>query len=310
MKASNVSTPVTATAHAKLNLTLRVLGRRPDGLHEISSTMCSVDYGDSVKLSSREDGLNSLEVSGADTGPDLQNLALKAAKVFQDFAGLDGVGFDIYLEKKVPPGSGLGGGSADAAAVLHLANEATGAGYTAEDLAKLGREIGSDVPFCVVGGLARVTSAGESVTACEFPSGLGSAWFLIAVPDFWLSTGDVYAAFDSLRTRGEEEVPPTALEGAVEVFVNDLEPAAEWLAPPLRKMRRRLSSILGSPARMTGSGSALFGVCASKEEAMDAARAAKKLFRKVIVCRAADRGVTIDLQGPTTPPPVRRGSCG
>ncbi len=306
MRASQVPTGITATAHAKLNLSLRVIGRRPDGLHEISSTMCSVDYGDSVKLCLRGDGLNSLEVSGADTGPDLQNLALKAAKVFQDFAGRDGVGFDLYLDKKVPPGSGLGGGSADAAAVLHLANEATGAGYSAQDLVKLGREIGSDVPFCVVGGLARVTSAGESVTACEFPSSLGSAWFVIAVPDFWLSTGDVYAAFDSLRTRGEEEAPPAALEGAVEVFVNDLEPAAEWLAPPLRKMRRKLSSILGSPARMTGSGSALFGVCASHDEAVGAAREARKLFRKVIVCRAAHRGVSIDFQGPTPPPSVAR----
>jgi 4-diphosphocytidyl-2-C-methyl-D-erythritol kinase len=282
-----------AVAHAKLNLFLRILGRRDNGLHTISSAMCSLEYGDIVDVSLRDDGINTLDVKGGDAGPELQNLALKAAKVFQDAAALGLGGFDISLEKRIPAGTGLGGGSADAAAVLHLASRLTGAELDSETLAEMGRVVGSDVSFCVVGGLAKVGSTGEEVESLAVPPELQDARFLVAIPDFWLSTGDVYAAFDSLGKTGEEAEPPSVLRGVVEVFVNDLEPAAEWLAPPLKKLRRRLSAIVGAPARMTGSGSAIFAVCGSEEEADEASKAASKFFQKVFVCRPAMHGVTI-----------------
>lgn len=246
-----------------------------------------------MELSLREDGVNTLEVCGGDTGPDLQNLALKAAKVFQDSPRSGGHGFDISLQKRIPAGAGLGGGSADAAAVLHLADRLSGCGFDPAELSDMGRAIGSDVTFCVVGGLGRVESTGEVVAVVQPSPEFLEAHFLVAVPDFWLSTGDVYAAYDSLGRSGEEAEPPAPLRGVMDVFVNDLEPAAEWLAPPLKKLRRRLAAIVGSPARMTGSGSAIFAVCASEEEAEAASQAARKSFKRVFVCRHSKVGVTI-----------------
>ncbi len=282
-----------AFAHAKLNLCLRVLGRRVNGFHDISSLMCSVDLADALEVEARPDGTNTLAVSGGDAGPDLQNLALKAARVFQETIGSETCGFEISLEKRIPAGAGLGGGSADAAAVLHLANLLSGADVDVTKLSQIGRQIGSDVPFCVVGGLARVESSGEVVESLAMPAGLLESYFLIAVPEFWMSTGDVYAAYDSLGKCGEESEPPPQLAGIVDVFVNDLEPAAEWLAPPLKKLRRRFSAILGSPARMTGSGSALFGILGSLDEAKAASKDASKLFERVFICRPSKVGVTI-----------------
>ncbi|MER3395514.1 MAG: 4-(cytidine 5'-diphospho)-2-C-methyl-D-erythritol kinase [Acidimicrobiia bacterium] len=286
-----------AVAHAKLNLSLRVVGRRINGLHEISSVMCSLDLGDAVRVELAEGRVNTLEVSGEDTGPDLQNLALKAAKVFQDACAITDLGFEIKLEKRVPPGTGLGGGSADAAAVLDLANRISGANLDGVKLAEIGRSVGSDVPFCLVGGVARVGSTGEKIETLEFTDALEAARFVVGIPDFWLSTGDVYAAFDSIQKKGEQAEPPAAIDGLVDVFVNDLEPAAEWLAPPLEKLRRKLSRIAGSPARMTGSGSAMFVVCDSEDQAMETCNAAQELFSKVFVCRASRTGVTIVERG-------------
>lgn len=346
------SRSILALAHAKLNLCLRVLGRRSDGYHEIYSTMTSIELADEVLIRPVQSGMNTLEVEGADTGPDLQNLALKAACVFQDLfdrkcreqnastehhaafsnggarvvgesrgvpknrgaVGRDGQrkssvkahpaetetracspALEIRLLKRVPVASGLGGGSADAAAVLHAANVLFGKPFDLDTLASVGRTLGSDVPFCVHGGLATVRGTGETVERAspERIAALARCWFVVAIPDIFLSTAEVYAALSSVRKRSVPDEVPAPLASVVEEFVNDLEPAAESIAPELKKLRGRLSSMLGSSARLTGSGSAVFGVTDSSEHAEEVAKEARRSFPRVIVCRPSPVGVTI-----------------
>jgi 4-diphosphocytidyl-2-C-methyl-D-erythritol kinase len=299
---------VAVLAHAKLNLCLSVGARRPDGFHEISSVMCSLDLADRIEITRRPGDLNTLAVEGQDTGPDLQNLALKGASLFQDLyrrlpsgkSGGDGSGptsasaaYDISLFKTIPVGSGLGGGSADAAGVLHGANWLSGEPFSKEELARHARVLGSDVPFCVVGGLARVGATGEVVVPLSAPPDFWACFFVVAVPDFWMSTSDVYAAFDRVGRKSEIDDVPGALEGIVERFANDLEGAAEEMVPGLKKLRRELSAIVGSPARLTGSGSAIYAVATDGELAKQAADDARRFFSEVFVCRPSPVGVTI-----------------
>lgn len=235
-------------AHAKLTLSLRVLGRRDDGYHEIEALVASLDgLYDEVEVEVVDAPEISLEVTGPAAGgvpTDGSNLAVRAARLV---LGRDG-GAVVRLHKTVPAGAGLGGGSADAAAVLRaLAPPGL-------DLPALAAELGSDVPFCVTGGLAWMRGRGERVE----PVAPGTRrWAVVAVPPFGISTADVYAAWDDLGG-------PTGL-------VNDLEPAALAVEPRLAAFRDALAAATGLPPTLAGSGSAWFFLAETEEEAKDVA---------------------------------------
>ncbi|HEX2193135.1 MAG TPA: 4-(cytidine 5'-diphospho)-2-C-methyl-D-erythritol kinase [Acidimicrobiales bacterium] len=211
-------------APAKLTLSLRVVGVRPDGFHLLDAEMVTLSLADVVEV---EPGLG-LEVTGPKAGGvpvDESNLACRALAA----CGRTG---RVRVEKHVPAGAGLGGGSADAAAVLRWA------GCT--DLA-VAASVGADVPFCLVGGRARVRGTGEAVEPLPFEDRV----FTLLIPPAAVATAAVYKAWDDLGG-------PTGEGG------NDLEPAALAVAPELARWRDRLGNATGVEPRLAGSGSSWF----------------------------------------------------
>jgi len=222
---------VVVAAPAKLTLSLRVIGVRPDGYHLIDAEMVSLDLADTLEFAPGD----SLEVVPPGRGtvglpvPDGDDNLVRRALVSV------GRRAAVRLVKRIPVGGGLGGGSADAAAVLRWAGCA--------DLA-VAAALGADVPFCLVGGRARVTGIGETITALPFEP-VGGRPYTLVTPPFGVSSAAVYRRWD-------------ALDGPKGDGVNDLEPAALAVAPELAKWRDRLGDATGQTPALAGSGSTWF----------------------------------------------------
>ena len=206
-------------APAKLNLELRVLGRRPDGTHEVETVLQAVDLCDRLTIDPAP--ISTLESSGFAVPAGADNLVLRAAAAV-------GLVARFELTKRIPPGAGMGGGSSDAAAVLRAAGGRRG------DLAALAGELGADVPFFLAGGRARARGRGEILE----PIPPSTGWFAVAWPGFEVGTGAVYRAWDEVGGDGR----------------NHLFRAACTVDPRLERFARRL----GEGWVMTGSGSAFF----------------------------------------------------
>ena len=211
-------------APAKLTTSLRVIGVREDGMHEIDAEMVALDFYDELTITPGGSGVTIVGESVADIDPE-NNLITKAAQ-------LAGVQVGVHLDKHIPAGAGLGGGSADAAAVLRWA------GFTDVERAAT---IGADVAFCVTGGRARVRGIGEIVEPLPFRD----QTFTIVTPQVHCSTPAVYAQWDAMGF-------PEGDNG------NDLEPAALAVAPELAETRDALGNATGQTPRLAGSGSSWF----------------------------------------------------
>lgn len=242
-------------AHAKVNLSLEVEPPRPDGYHPYVSYATSVGISDRLDIETgrAEPGVTVVTSSGIE-----DTLARKAADAVLDAAGLSGLGLDVNIRKAIPPGAGLGGGSADAAAALVAVAELV----DRRDLPLLdmAAAIGTDVPFCVVGGCARLHGRGELVDTLP---PLGDVGLLVAVPPVHVGTTEVFAAFDRTGP-GPEGPAPTSdeswLAGVLPgcSFRNDLEAAALSVCPDLADWKVRIEAVVGGPVRMTGSGAGFF----------------------------------------------------
>jgi len=254
-------------APAKINLALAVLGRRGDGFHELVTVMQTVDLCDEITLSVRdreasdEHGVT-LELTGpyaGDLGEPLSNLAVRAAEALLQRAGKEReVAVQVALDKRIPAGGGLGGGSSDAAAVLIGLNQLLGDPCTPDALHELAASLGSDVPFFLYGGCALCTGRGEIVRPIEGPQPFEVT---LVMPDVALSTAAVYTALAEMR-EGDTSPPDTEalvarVAGATpetleSQFVNDLQPAAIKLQPGLGEW------IEQHHLHLSGSGSTLF----------------------------------------------------
>ncbi len=279
---------LTLAAPAKVNLYLRVLGRRPDGYHDLDSVFHTVGLADEVRLEDAPGGGFTLTCSEkALEGP--ENLCLQAARALREHLEAlghpaAGRGARIHLTKRIPAGAGLGGGSSDAAAVLNGLNRLWELDFRPATLAGIGATLGSDVPFFLYGGAARVGGRGERVTPVPPRSG---TWCLLVHPGVAVSTAAVYAAHDKAREVVGEAMGLTARAGApimspapeaagpgaeapgaesapVAAFFNDLEAAACRVAPEIGKALAALREAGGGEARMTGSGAAVFCLADSR----------------------------------------------
>jgi 4-diphosphocytidyl-2-C-methyl-D-erythritol kinase len=225
---------VSVPARAKLNLDLEVIGKRADGYHEIRTTMQTIELHDLLEIGTVI-GQTGLTVSGLTVGNN-DNSVLKAQHALER-ATKRHLPASFHLHKRIPPGSGMGGASSDAAAALM----GLSALFRLDlDLAPVAEEVGSDVPFFLRGGAALVEGRGERVT----PIATTPAWFAIAWPGIELSTKDVYEAWDRVKGKGLRE-------------------AAEHVEPRLKEF----AAMLGEGWTMTGSGSAFFKKTAVREEA-------------------------------------------
>lgn len=251
--------PLRILAPAKLNLTLDIVGRRPDGYHLLESVMQTVSWYDELEMDLRPEGI------GLECGPELPdteaNLAYRAAKLFLTEAGLTG-GARIRLEKRIPMGAGMGGGSADAAGVLAGMNALYRTGWPLRRLMALGERLGADVPFCLHGGTALVQGIGERI---EPLPALPSCVFLIVKPPVFISTRAAFAAAD----RGEISTHPDRDRMCRAIAAGDLAGVAGGLenvfeqaapVPAVTGLKRKLLTGGAMGAAMTGSGSAVFGI--------------------------------------------------
>src|SRR5262245_4879185 len=265
---------VVVAAPAKLNLFLEVLRKRPDGYHDLESLIVAIDLFDTLEVRGNSDGTISLtcDPPGLSTGAD--NLVVKAAHVLRNRAGRPDLGATIRLTKRIPTRAGLGGGSADAAVALLALNQIWKLAQTRDQLNAMAADIGSDVTFFLTPPAGWCTGRGEVVT----PEPVGRPLdFVLVCPPVALATADVYR---ELRVPAAP-VPGDALRAAVRTgdpeavgrgLFNRLEEPAFALAPVVEHIRRRLASLGPCGASMSGSGSAVFAVCRSRQEATRVAK--------------------------------------
>ncbi|TKR34015.1 4-(cytidine 5'-diphospho)-2-C-methyl-D-erythritol kinase [Luteimonas gilva] len=235
-------------APAKLNLFLRIVGRRPDGYHRLQTLFRLLEWGDTVRLRVRDDGRIVRHGQGAPGVAERDDLAVRAAVLLRNEAN-GGPGADIVVEKRIPTGAGLGGGSSDAATVLVALNRLWGLNWEFQRLADLGLRLGADVPVFVRGENAWAEGVGEILTPVELPP----AWYLLADPGVHAATGPLFQAPELTR-----DSPPATISDFVSgaPLGNAFEPVLRRREPAVEAAFQALAQI-GEP-RLTGSGSGCF----------------------------------------------------
>jgi len=250
-----------AEAFAKVNRSLVVLGKRPDGFHELDTVFQAVSLAD--RLSFEESSALTLAVDDPSVPAGAENLVLRAARALAEAAGVKARAA-IALEKRIPAGGGLGGGSADAAVTLLGLSALWELELPLERLAEVGAALGSDVPFFLHGGTARGTGRGERIA--PLPD-LPPRGVVLVMPPFPAATPEVFRRLGAPAWDGRP-----APEIAAVPDRNDLEAAAEELFPALRAVREALGATGATQARLSGSGSTVFGLYPDLAAATEAAR--------------------------------------
>ena len=260
---------MTLFAPAKVNLYLRITGRRDDGYHLLDTLMVPISLGDEVEIT-RVDGPPKSVTVHADA-PDLplgeDNTVFRAARAFHERTGRDDP-VEITIRKRIPIGAGLGGGSTDAAAVLRGLNELLGAGLSTEDLMAAALSVGADVPFFIRGEAARARGIGEELS----PAGpLPRLAMVVLFPNLPVSTAWAYRNFRFKLTKssrnnsliGKLDTP----HEVAQVMVNDLETVTIGRYPRIARLKERLDREGAIGSLMSGSGSAVFGIFVDEADA-------------------------------------------
>lgn len=246
---------LTLPAPAKLNLWLHIIGRRPDGYHELETVFQFLDHADQLHYSLRDDGQIHLrtEIAGV---PHDSNLIVKAARQLQQQSGCE-LGVDIWLDKILPMGGGIGGGSSNAATTLLALNHLWQLGWDEDRLAGLGLGLGADVPVFVRGHAAFAQGVGEQLT----PVDPEEPWYVVLVPQVSVSTAEIFSHPELTRDSLPLKMRPVP-EGNSR---NDCQPVVEQGYPEVRNALNLLGKY--TEARLTGTGSCVFGAFPSKAEA-------------------------------------------
>ncbi len=274
-------------APAKLNLFLEILGKRPDGYHELETLMVTIDLYDRLRIIPNDSGMIRLQSNDPTLPTDDSNLVVRAANRLRSTVEpgrAERLGAAIELDKEIPAQAGLGGGSSDAAATLRGLDQLWELNSTPEELTELAGQIGSDVPFFLHGPSALCRGRGEQVEPIALNPESAPFQFVLICPPIGLSTAAVYggltppdsptdanAALEGFRNGDPDKLGP-------ELF-NRLQPVAERIAPELVPIRTSLDS-MGSAFTghlMSGSGSAYFGLARDRDAALDAARRLRQL---------------------------------
>lgn len=283
-------------AQAKVNLLLRVLAREASGYHSIETIFLRLELGDDVAIRITDRG-RALDCAGpamprGGLGPTERNLAWRAATTYADATGWP-AGFAIEIEKRIPVGGGLGGGSADAGAVLR-ALDALSPRPLGAQLVELAAALGADVPFLTIDSpMALAWSRGERMMPLHPPPSRPVA---LVLPDFGVPTGDAYGWLAEDRGAfqpGAGVLLPSDVatwEGLATIAANDLEPVVSARHPEIARSVDALRAAGASIARMSGSGSASFGVFASEPDVAELARATGA---RVVATRTAERVVRV-----------------
>ena len=255
---------LSAAAHAKLNLSLDVLGRRPDGYHDLEMVMQEISLGDALELELGTGEPWRMLCSTGEIPCDDTNLCIKAARLFFEKTGIDCGGLTVRLTKYTPSCAGMGGGSADGAAVLRLLWEHYGQPISREELFRLAEETGSDVPFTLLGGTALAREKGQVLTV--LPK-LPMCHLVICKPDFPISTPALFRAIDDadIIARPDTQGMVAALEagdlaGVAHRLSNVFTPVVAKDHPEIGDIRDVMLASGALGAEMTGSGPTVFGI--------------------------------------------------
>ncbi len=251
---------------AKINLFLHILGKRPDGYHELSSLMCCVTLYDILLI---DTGFKNISVSCTDPEipTDEKNHAYRAADLFlKKLDKKDGV--RIHINKNIPAGAGLGGGSSNAAAVLSGLNKLFGNPFTLSEIMKMGLEIGADVPFFLFKKPALATGIGDNLE--EYPVKIPYK-ILIIYPGFGVSTKDVYNNLNLRLTNCKKKLKSSPFEREFdpELLCNDLESVTASRHPEINEVKEALFIMGAKGALMSGSGSSVFGLFPDYDSAIN-----------------------------------------
>ncbi|MGZ4162778.1 MAG: 4-(cytidine 5'-diphospho)-2-C-methyl-D-erythritol kinase [Tumebacillaceae bacterium] len=278
----------TEKAQAKINLTLDVLHKRPDGYHEVEMVMQTVDLSDHLTFTEWDKDEIVLTCTAPYIPLDERNLVYQAAHLVKRTFGVE-KGIRIHIDKRIPVAAGLAGGSSDAAATLRGLNKVWELGQSLDQLAELGAKIGSDVPFCIYGGTAIARGRGEKI---EHLPKVCPTWVVLVKPPIAVSTAEVYGR---LRADEIEEHPDTV--GMVEALVtgdvqqisakmgNVLEQVTFGMYPEVERIKQQLLKFGAQGALMSGSGPTLFALVERESKATRIYNAVRGFSREVYLCR-------------------------
>ena len=272
-----MSQMVTLIANAKINTFLDITGKRADGYHLLETVMQSVDLADIVTVELTDDGEITVGCSDPTVPEDEGNICYKAADLFFALLGKH-PGADIYIDKRIPHGAGLGGGSADAAATLRGLNELYNKPFDEATMLKLAVKTGADVPFCMVGGTKLCRGIGEIMTD-EKP--YPAKYFLIVKPDLECDTKSAYADYDVTMVQRKERQKDELYNVFRMIYKNE----------ELNSIVQKLTELGATGAELTGSGSAVFGAFMYESEASAAAKKFPKYF--TAVCKPVSKGTLV-----------------
>lgn len=249
-------------APAKINLSLDVLYKRPDGYHEVEMIMTTIDLADRLEFSLLHKKEIKIISHNRFVPDDQRNLAYQAASLLQERFNVE-YGVEITIEKNIPVAAGLAGGSSDAAATLRGLNKIWNLGLTIDELANLGAEIGSDVPFCVYGGTALSKGRGEKITHLPAPP---TCWVILAKPFIGVSTAEVYRRLElenvhhPITPNMIQSLEEGSFSGVCNNLANVLEDVTLKLYPEVALIKDQMKRFGADAVLMSGSGPTVFGL--------------------------------------------------
>lgn len=279
---------ISEKAKAKINLTLDVLYKRPDGYHEVEMVMQSVDLSDHLLFEEREAGRITIGCSVPYIPLDNRNLAVKAAELMINCFKIN-KGVHILLKKNIPVAAGLAGGSSDAAATLRGLNRLWKLGLSLDQLAEIGAEIGSDVPFCVYGGTAIARGRGELIERLPAPDPL---WVVLVKPPIAVSTADVYRGYNPLEVTQHPDtlgMVQALASGDMDQIVcrlgNVLETTTFKMHPEVERLKQQMMKYGALGALMSGSGPTVFAIADREGRAQRIYNALRGFSKEVYLTR-------------------------
>lgn len=285
-------------APAKINLSLDIVGKRPDGYHDVAMVMQAVSLYDTITVTDEvEDGLNDITVTCNVEGipTDDRNIVCKAAKAYFKYCEIEPKKIAIDIEKQIPHEAGLAGGSTDAAAVILALNRIFDTRLTQEQMCEIGGRIGADVPFCIVGGTKLATGTGTTMSKV---APLTKCYILICKPDVSVSTAEAYAKSDSKPSKGflvTDELTKMlyrrSLRGVSQCLYNEFEAVMEL--PEISDIKKLMVKNKALGACMSGSGSAVFGIFLDEKKALKCKEALSDKYDKLFICEPVKDGCKI-----------------
>ena len=294
-KGLNIMDRIYIKAYAKINLTLDVVGKRPDGYHDVEMIMQSVDLWDEIVLKKTREGIE-LDSNIRSLPKDERNIAWRAAQLIKEEFRIPR-GVHITINKNIPIEAGMAGGSADCAGVLSGLNQLWGLGMSGQQLRGLGKGLGADVPFCLTGGTALAQGIGDILTPIDFR---GDIWLVLIKPKFGVSTKKVYTSLklEDIKKRPNNKRMIRHLESGrvqdvAEGLVNVLEEVTIPMHPEISWLKAELMDQGALGSLMSGSGPTVYAIFRDKGSANAAAKALKGKYEWIYALKTIQRGLNM-----------------